>query len=120
MANRKRKGERPDGLIQVTLDIGYQPDGRRKRKSFYGHSRAEAERKRDEYKAHQLQGSQYRQGITVAEWVTIYKATYRQNVDDAYLDQDDVPYNRLIEAIGYKRMNAVTEAGYTPKACAVC
>lgn len=59
MANkRKRKGERADGLIQVALDIGYWPDGRRKRKSFYGKTRSEAERKRDEYKAHMQSGSQ--------------------------------------------------------------
>lgn len=109
MANRKRKGERPDGLIQVTLDIGFTADGKRKRKSFYGHSRTEAERKRDEYKARQMRGSAFRKDITVGEWVEIFKGTYRQNVDDAYLGNDDVPYNRLVAEIGYLRMIDVTE-----------
>lgn len=107
---KKRKGERPDGLIQVTLDIGYWPDGRRRRKSFYGHTRAEANRKKEEYIRHRKGGSQYDANITVEEWVEIFKETYRQNVDDAYLASDDVPYNRLIKAIGYMNMADVTES----------
>lgn len=31
---KKRKGERPDGLIQVSLKIGYKPDGKADRKYF--------------------------------------------------------------------------------------
>ena len=31
---KKRKGERPDGLIQVSLQIGYKPDGRPDRNIF--------------------------------------------------------------------------------------
>lgn len=97
-------------MIQVTLDVGYWPDGRRKRKSFYGHSRAEAERKRVEYKAQQIKGQKFKADISVAEWVTIYKSTYRQNVDEAYHNIDDAPYNRLINALGMMRMKAVTES----------
>lgn len=110
MANRKRKGERSDGLIQVTLDIGYDADGKRIRKSFYGKSRTEAERKRDEFKASMKRGSQYDSEITVGEWVKIYKDTYRQNVDEAYLGGDDVPYNRLASELGYMKMASVSES----------
>ena len=107
---KKRKGERPDGLIQVALDIGYNPDGRRKRKYFYGHTRTEANAKRDAYKEHMQSGARYPQGITVGEWVAIFKATYRENVDPAYLGNDDVPYDRLVAALGEMRMTAVSEA----------
>lgn len=75
-SKRKRKGERPDGLIQVSLQIGYKPDGRPDRKYFYGHSRAEAERKRDEYRASALVGAKFSKDITVSEWVSIFKQTY--------------------------------------------
>ena len=109
MANRKRKGERADGLIQVTLDIGYDKNGKRIRKSFYGHSRAEAERKRDEYKTAMKRGSKYASDITIGEWVEIYKDTYRQNVDEAYYYKDDVPYNRLKNELGYMAVKSVTE-----------
>lgn len=104
MANRKRKGERSDGLIQVTLDIGYDANGKRIRKSFYGKSRTEAERKREEYK------KGYANNITVGEWVTICKDTYRPNVDEAYLVNDNAPYNRLVNELGYMSMRDVTEA----------
>lgn len=73
MANRKRKGERPDGLIQVSLQVGFRDDGKPERKYFYGHSRAEAERKRDEYK--QRIGATHSPDITVREWVAVYKDT---------------------------------------------
>lgn len=53
---KKRRGERPDGLIQVSIQIGYKPDGKPDRKYFYGHTRAEAERKRDEFKAKHTAG----------------------------------------------------------------
>lgn len=110
MANRKRKGERKDGLIQVTLDLGYNDEGKRIRKSFYGHSRAEAERKRDEFKAAMEKGAKYAIGITVGEWVKVYKETYRTNVDEAYIVNDDVPYNRLVNELGYMKVAAITES----------
>lgn len=101
-----KKGKRSDGLIQVTLDVGYDANGKRIRKSFYGHSRAEAERKRDAYSKR----SKYSQNITVGEWVKICKETYRQNVNDAYLVNDDAPYNRLVNELGYVQMKDVTES----------
>lgn len=110
MARGKRKGERSDGLIQVVMEVGTYPDGRRKRKYFYGHTRTEANAKRDAYKEHLSGGSKYKQDITVAEWVEVYKETYRQSIDKAYIKNDDVPYNRLVSAIGNMRMCDVTEA----------
>lgn len=107
---KKRKGERPDGLIQVALDIGYWPDGRRRRKYFYGHTRTEANEKREAYKQYLKGGSKYKQDITVAEWVEIYKTTYRTKVNERYLKKNDVPYNRLVNKIGEMRMSNVTEA----------
>lgn len=106
---RKRKGERPDGLIQVSIQIGYKPDGRPDRKYFYGHSRAEAERKRDEYRASFLSGAKFSKDITVAEWVTVFKQTYRTRVNRAYLKMDDVPYDRLVKKLGRLRVADVTE-----------
>lgn len=107
---KKRRGERPDGLIQVALEIGTYPDGRRRRKYFYGHTRAEANAKKEAYRQHRESGSKFKQDITVAEWVGIYKDTYRQNVDAAYLSSDDVPYNRLVNEIGDMFMREVTES----------
>lgn len=109
MAGRKRKGERPDGLIQVSLQIGYKDDGRPDRKYFYGHTRAEAERKRDEYKARHSSGLVLDPNITVAQWVDIFLVTYRTRVNEAYLKGDATPYMRLSEKIGKMRVVDVRE-----------
>lgn len=107
---KKRKGERPDGLIQVSLQIGFKDDGSPNRKYFYGHSRAEAERKRDEYKQRFAAGSSFSPDITVREWVEIYKQTYRKGVNEVYIESDNVPYNRLVSAVGWMRMSDVRES----------
>lgn len=107
---KKRRGERPDGLIQVSLQIGYKPDGRPDRKYFYGHTRAEAERKRDEYRARNTAGLNLNPDITVKEWVEIFKGTYRKNVNAAYLTNDNAPYNRLVKELGSMRMVDIREA----------
>lgn len=109
MAGRKRKGERPDGLIQVSLQVGYKDDGRPERKYFYGHTRAEAERKRDEYKARLSSGLVLDPNITVAQWIDIFLVTYRTRVNEAYLQGDATPYRRLSEKIGGMRVIDVRE-----------
>lgn len=106
---RKRKGERPDGLIQVSLKIGYKPDGRPDRKYFYGHTRAEANRKRDLYKEQYITGSQFAPDITVREWVKIFKETYRTRVNKVYLKSDDVPYDRLVKKLGSRTVASIRE-----------
>lgn len=108
-SKRKRKGERPDGLIQRSLQVGYKPDGRPDRKFFYGHTAKEAEEKRDAYKRRLRLGASYAPNITVAEWVSVFLRTYRQKVNSAYLGIDAVPYNRLSEALGYMRVVDVRE-----------
>ena len=107
---KKRKGERPDGLIQVSLKIGYKPDGRPDRKYFYGHTRAEAERKRDAYKERMNAGLKLDPNITVRQWVDIFLTTYRTRINEAYLDGDATPYNRLADALGRMRVADITEA----------
>ncbi|MBP3653189.1 MAG: site-specific integrase [Clostridia bacterium] len=107
---RKRKGERPDGLIQVSLQIGYKQDGRPDRKYFYGHTRAEAEKKRDEYKRRIQDGLKMDPNITVRQWVDMFLTTYRTRVNEAYLENDAAPYKRLVNEIGRMKVVDVTEA----------
>ena len=110
MAGRKRKGERPDGLIQVSRQIGYRDDGRPARKYFYGHSRAEAERKRDEYKARLASGFSLDVNMTVSQWIDIFLRTYRSRVNEAYLKSDERPYRRLEAVLGRMRLLDVRES----------
>ncbi len=99
---KKRIGERPDGLIQLSLQIGYKPDGRPDRKHFYGRSRAEAERKREAYR--KSMASSVNPDITVSAWVDFYLETYRPRVNEVYLKMDAVPYNRLKKRLGKLRV----------------
>ncbi len=104
---RKKKGERKDGRIQVTITEGRDENGKRIRVSFYGKSRAEAERKRDEYLSRNSR--RISSNLTVAEWVEQFKKTYRTKVNPAYLNNDDIPYNRLCKEIGSMRLSDVME-----------
>ena len=67
---RKRKGERADGLIQISGSLGRDENGKRIRKVVYGHTRQEAERKRDEYLLMRGRGGdRYQAGMTLGAWI---------------------------------------------------
>lgn len=107
--SRKKRGQRKDKRFQVTYSDGRKPDGSLNRISFYGYTRSEAIAKRDEYirnGRHKLTGDD----LTVSEWVEQFKAIYRTKVNPAYLNIDDVPYNRLCEAVGDMVLSSVREA----------
>lgn len=107
---RRRRGERPDGYIQVSVVVGRKPNGSYIRKYFYGKTRAEAEKKRIKYQMRQSgASSEFSNDITVAQWVEKFKATYRNKVNEAYIACDDVPYNRLVNRLGTMRVVDVRE-----------
>lgn len=107
---KKRRGLRPDGLIQVTIDVGFDENGKRKRKSFYGRTRAEAEAKRAEYVKQRDSGAAYDRNMTVAEWIHIYKTTYCENYNKLYTPNHDTPFNTVERAIGAYRIRDITES----------
>ena len=76
---RRRRGERSDGRIEVTYTDGYNPDGSPHRLHFYEATRAEAERKRDEYKARGAVGLVAKgpaDGLTVNAWIDKWISVY--------------------------------------------
>lgn len=109
--NRKRKpkGMRPDSRIQVTYTEGKRPDGSPNRISFYGRTRAEAVAKRDEYRRQRGVGINPT-NILLSEWIETYKGVYRKKVNPAYIVNDDVPYNRLSQALGHMKVRDVRES----------
>lgn len=109
MSAKKRKGERPDGLIQVSCSIGRKPDGSLNRKYFYGHSRAEAERKRDEYLKQRERNQNINPDMTVEDWVRQYLVVYHTTANPLYATSDKRPYERLISAIGELRIVDIRE-----------
>jgi len=107
---RKRKGERKDGLIQIVMELPRKPDGSRDRKYFYGKTMDDAKQQKKEFEEQLKRGCKYDPNITVGEWVEIVKKTYRANVNPRYLGNDNVPYDRLVEALGTKRVADIREA----------
>lgn len=104
---RKRKGQRADGLVQVQAELGRSADGRRRRKTFYGHSRAEAEKKRDAFLA-SLSGKR-RPDLSLAAWIEEYLSVYRPSGNPAYAASYLVPYNRLKAALGARPVSSIRE-----------
>lgn len=84
MARKKRA----DGRVQVQIDLGITPDGRRQRKSFYGRTLAAARMERDAWLEDQKQRKVFAEpDITLQKWgdmwlesikSTTEAATYRQ------------------------------------------
>lgn len=99
---RKRKGERPDGYIQVTLTIGKDGSGKAIRKSFFGRTRAEAVRKREEYKTEYGLGlDMANREITLDAWLEKWSATYKVSSDyDPYV-------NRLRATLGPNQVRSI-------------
>ena len=107
---RKRKGERADGLIQISVSLGRDENGKRIRKVVYGHTRQEAERKRDEYLLMRGRGGdRYQAGMMLGAWIDEYCKAYRTGVNPLYLARDAVPYMRLKKRLGEMVLKAVRE-----------
>lgn len=102
---KKARGQRPDGLVQVSTTI----DG--KRKYFYGKTRKEAKEKAAAAKYAAAESKKVEPcTLTVAEWVSLYLETYRTKVNPAYIINDNIPYNRLAAALGTRQLASVSEA----------
>lgn len=107
---RKRRGERADGRIQVSVSVGFDQNGKRIRKSFYGYTRAEAMAKRDEFIKASSSRSRYSSDITVADWVDEVLARFRGRVHEAYKKSDAVAFNRIKNDLGHLLVADVLEA----------
>ena len=109
MSARRRKGQRADGLIQVSVTYGH-AGAKRLRKVFYGHTRQEAEAKRDRFLAGISRDSRYPPDMTLSEWADVYLQTYRTAVNPLYYQIDNVPYERLKRALGTRPLSSIREA----------
>ncbi len=93
---RKRKGQRPDGYIQVSATVGRDKSGKAIRKYFFGRTRTEAEAKRDKFVAEQNSGLRIdAKTLKLRDWIEIWKTTYKVKTDDY------APYiNRINKDLG--------------------
>jgi len=92
---------RKDGLKEAALHVGYAENGKRIIKHFYGRTKKEAERKRDEYKA-RLNAGLKTGDCTVSDWIDEYASVYGIDGVEAYC-------TRLKAAVGKLKIKDVTE-----------
>lgn len=103
---RKRRGERPDGRIQVTLTDGIRPDGKPNRLSFYGSTRKEAEQKRQEYIDEKKAGLIIdERDTTLREWIDRWEETYKKNAPPS----DRSMFNLLRNELGQYPIREIKE-----------
>ena len=108
---RKRRGERDDGRILVTLAIGRADNGRIIRKYFYGRTRKEAEKNRDEYKRKMQMGLSVKADeMTLDQWIAEWYKRYRTKVNPEYEKNYYIPIKRLSDRLGYRLIRSIVEA----------
>lgn len=118
----KPRNVRADGLRQVRLDMGVDPEtGKRVRKSFYGKTLKEAEGKKQSFlrereeEAHKAD-AMIAQGIdpalaetTVAAWIDNWLATYGQRGGYSVQTTNRINCEKLAAAIGKMRLRDVRQ-----------
>lgn len=108
---RKRRGERDDGRILVTLAVGRAENGKIIRKYFYGRTRKEAEKNRDEYKRKMQMGLSVKADeMTLDQWIGEWYRRYRTKVNPEYEKNYYIPIQRLSDRLGYRLIRSIVEA----------
>lgn len=85
MSGKRANGEgslcrRADGRWQCTIMIGLQADGKRKYKSFYGKTQAEAKKKKNTYQREKEDGFAVDENYSFNEWADIWFENHKDNI----------------------------------------
>lgn len=72
--------KRPDGLWEQTMMIGYTPEGKRKRKSFYGKTQRELKEKVEQFKLQQSMGLTAEADLSFGEWAEQWYKNYKDQI----------------------------------------
>ena len=119
---KRRKNERADGLRQVRIDLGVDPaTGKRARRSFYGDTLKEAEKKREaflrEREAEERRAELMRaQGLdpalsdlTVGVWIERWQTAYGQRGGYSVQTANRLGCEKLDTALGKMRLQDVRQ-----------
>ena len=107
---RRKRGQRDDGRILVTLTLGRDRNGKLVRKYFYGDTRREAESKRDDYlRKRQLGLFADASTMTLNDWIDEWLNTYKQNSRSLYPNASLYYVNRLRNALGPRLIQSIRE-----------
>lgn len=106
MARRRSNGEgtltlRKDGRWECTIMDGFQPDGKRKYKSFYGKTQAEVKKKRNEYIRLKEAGIFIEKEFLFPEWADMWYENHKDNIKPT--TQENYTYTLKILKNGFPR-----------------
>ncbi len=109
MSKRRYNGEgtirkRPDGRWECTVMIGFQEDGRRKRKSFYGRKKEEALEKMHNYMGDLENGLQLDPDLLFGTWADTWYEGHKDNISPTTQDGYGYLLGHLKAALGRRRL----------------
>ena len=85
MARKRAHGEgslrqRPNGIWELTLMVGFQSDGRRKYKSFYAKTQKEVKEKAKAYQSAKAEGLDVDTVYYFADWADMWFENHKDNI----------------------------------------
>lgn len=112
MAKRRGNGEgsvtkRPDGRWQGRITLGYDRQGRQKRRYVYGRTQREALDKLDELKRQHNLGVLSDERTTVEEYLVMWRREKANTVKDRTVEIYERLSSHIVERIGTKRLEKV-------------
>ena len=109
MSKRRDNGDgniqkRKDGRWECSIMIGFQADGRRKRKSFYGRTRAEALEKMKNYRDMMQNGLQVDPDLLFEDWADTWFEGHKENISPTSQDTYEYTLRALQTALGKRKL----------------
>ena len=103
--------KRADGRYCKHVQIGYQPNGKRKYKTIYGQTKREVEEKERKLLGLIDDRIYIDQHITVGEWADVWLSTYKTNVEhNTVLRYKAIIDNQIKPTLGSRYLDDVTSA----------
>ena len=116
MAKKRTNGEghirqRKNGLWECTIMDGFQPNGKRKYKSFYGNTQSEVKKKMRAYLRAKEEGVILAHEYTFSEWAELWFENHKDNIQST--TQESYRYTlRILESVSDK--NDMCDISGTP------
>jgi len=99
--------KRPDGLWEQTIMVGYTPQGKRKRKSFYGKTQKIVKDKVEEFKRQQALGVTIEPDIRFSEWADKWYEGHKTQVSMVTYESYRYTLKILQNELGNRKLKSI-------------
>jgi len=109
---RRANGEgtlrvRADGRWESTIMIGWQPDGRRRYKSFYGKTQSEVRKKAQDWKKHCSGNESLSEDILFEQWADMWFSLHKNNISPTTQESYQYTLRALKLHFGRKKISEI-------------